>query len=74
MIRNMKALARVFQFLKVDARQSIYEQHRQIRQMFMVGHRKPWADSNEQAILSWLNSGAKTPNVEIGEEKREKQK
>ena len=58
-IREYEGLAKIFQFLKVDARQSIYEQHRQIRQMFMVGHRKPWAECNEQAILTWLNSGDK---------------
>ncbi len=69
-IQEYEGLSRIFQFLKVDAQQSIYEQHRQIRQMFMVGHRRPWAELNEEAILSWLNSGAKTPNVEIGEEKR----
>ena len=74
-IREYEGLAKIFQFLKVDARQSIYEQHRQIRQMFMVGHRKPWAECNEEAIRCWLNSGGtKTPHAEIGEEKREKQK
>src|ERR1044071_364924 len=47
-IREYEGLAKIFQFLKVDARLSIYEQHRQIRQMFMVGHRKPWAECNEE--------------------------
>jgi dTMP kinase len=68
-IREYQGLAKIFQFLKVDARQSIYEQHRQIRQMFMVEHRKPWAECNEQAVRTWLNSGTKTTNGEIREER-----
>jgi dTMP kinase len=69
-IQEYDALAKIFQFLKVDARQSIYEQHRQIRQMFMVGHGRNWAEWNCEAVLDWLRSGVKTPNVEIGEKER----
>jgi len=70
-IQEYEALSKIFQFLKVDARQSIYEQHRTIRQMFMQGHRRPWAEWNTEAVLSWLDSRARIPNVEIGEEKRQ---
>ncbi len=70
-IQEYEALAKIFQFLKVDARQSIYEQHRAIRQMFMVGHRRAWAEWNTEAVVSWLDSRARTPNVEIVEEKRQ---
>jgi dTMP kinase len=73
-IQEYEALAKIFQFLKVDARQSIYEQHRAIRQMFMVGHRREWAEWNTEAVVSWLDSGARTPNVEIVEEKRQTRK
>jgi dTMP kinase len=64
-IQEYEALAKIFQFLKVDARQSIYEQHRAIRQMFMVGQRRPWAEWNTEALLSWLDSAPKVGNVEI---------
>jgi thymidylate kinase len=70
-IQEYEALAKIFQFLKVDARQSIYEQHRAIRQMFMTGKRRPWAEWNTEAVLSWLSSRAGTPNVEP--EKKEQQ-
>jgi dTMP kinase len=65
-IQEYDALAKIFQFLKVDARQSIYEQHRAIRQMFMVGQRRPWAEWNTEAVLSWLGSMPRVGNVEIG--------
>jgi dTMP kinase len=73
-IQEYEALAKIFQFLKVDAQQSIYEQHRAIRQMFMVGHRRGWAEWNTDAVVSWLDSRVKTPNVEIVEEKRQTRK
>jgi dTMP kinase len=67
-IREYEALSKIFQFLRIDARQSIYEQHRSIRQLFMQGHRRPWAQWNTEAVLSWLESRGKTPNVEIAQE------
>ena len=73
-IEEYEALSKIFQFLKIDARQSIYEQHRAIRQMFMQGHRRHWADWNTEAVMSWLESRGKTPNVEIAEEKRKVRK
>ncbi len=69
-IHEYEALSKIFQFLRIDARQSIYEQHRSIRQIFMQGHRRNWAEWNTEAVLSWLESRGKTPNVEIGQEKR----
>ena len=73
-IQEYEALAKIFQFLKVDARQSIYQQHRAIRQMFMQGHRRPWAEWNTEAVLSWLNAGAGIPNVETRKEERTERK
>jgi dTMP kinase len=64
MIQEYEALAKIFQFLKVDGRQSIYEQHREIRKLFMVGHRRPWAEWNKEAVLAWL---ASKENIYSGE-------
>jgi len=63
-IQEYEALAKIFQFLKVDARQSIYEQHRAIRQMFMTGKRRSWTEWNTDAVLAWLSSRVGTPNAE----------
>jgi hypothetical protein len=67
-IQEYEALAKIFQFLKVDGRQSIYEQHRAIRQLFMLGHRRPWEEWNTEAVLAWL---AKRGNSENGEDRKE---
>jgi hypothetical protein len=69
-IQEYEALAKIFQFIRVDARQSIYEQHRGIRQIFMVGHRRPWAEWNMDAVMAWMAGTTRTSNVEIGEEKK----
>jgi hypothetical protein len=34
--------------------------------MFMVGQRRPWAEWNTEAVLSWLGSTPRVGNVEIG--------
>jgi len=53
-IREYDALALIFQFVKVDAEQPIYQQHQQIRQMFHQGTRHPWAERNRDAVIDWL--------------------
>ena len=53
-----------YEFLRIDARKSIYEQHRAIRQMFMAGERRPWAKWNTDAVMAWLGSRAGNANVE----------
>jgi len=68
-VQEYEALARIFQFMKVDARQSIYEQHREIRQLFMQLQRRHWGEWNTDAVLSWLKS-AGIGNVETGKDKR----
>jgi dTMP kinase len=65
-IQEYEALSKIFQFLKVDARQSIYEQHRCIRSLFTLGHRRPWAEWNTEAVLGWLGSKAGTAHVQLG--------
>jgi len=67
-IQEYEALSKIFQFLKVDARQSIYEQHREIRQKFVTAERRPWAEWNTDAVLAWLRSTTRTPNVKTGKE------
>ena len=42
-IREYESLALVFNFITVDAEQSIGEQHRQIRELFREGERRPWS-------------------------------
>ena len=71
-IQEYEALARVFQFMKVDARQSIYEQHRSVRQMFMTSERRPWAEWNTDAVLAWLSSRTGTLNGESGKDSQQK--
>jgi len=65
-IQEFEALSTIFQFLKVDARQSIWEQHREIRQKFMTAERRPWGEWNTEAVLAWLSARAGTPNGETG--------
>jgi dTMP kinase len=54
-IQEYESLALIFQFVKVDAEQSIFEQHRVIRGLYGDGNRRPWADRNREALLEWLN-------------------
>jgi thymidylate kinase len=72
-IKEYEALAKIFQFLKVDGRQSIYEQHRAIRQMFMTSKRRPWVEFNTDAVLAWLRSRVGAPNAETEEKGKAKQ-
>ena len=70
-IQEYDALSKIFQFLNVDARQSIYEQHRAIRQMFMTAERRPWSEWNTEAVLEWLSTRAGAPNGETRKEERQ---
>ena len=65
-IQEYEALAKVFQFMKVDAKQSIYEQHRTVRQLFMTAERRSWAEWNTDAVLDWLSIRTGTTNGENG--------
>jgi dTMP kinase len=70
-VQEYEALSRIFQFMKVDARQTIYEQHRAIRQLFMTAERRPWAEWNTGAVLAWLSIRAGAPNGETRKEERQ---
>lgn len=62
-IQEYESLAMIFHFLTVDAEQSIYAQHRAIRQMFQQARRRPWAEWNAEAVLEWL--ARKPPAAEV---------
>ena len=49
----------IFNMITVDAEQSIGEQHRLIRRLFLEGRERPWSDWNADAVAEWLeNAGA----------------
>jgi dTMP kinase len=53
-IREYESLALIFNFITVDAEQSIGEQHHQIRELFREGERRPWSEWNVDAVAEWL--------------------
>jgi len=53
-IREYESLALIFNFITVDAEQTIREQHRQIRGLFLDGRQRPWSDWNTDAVADWL--------------------
>ena len=53
-IREYESLALIFNFITVDAEQSIGDQHRQIRELFLNGERRPWSQWNADAVAEWL--------------------
>lgn len=65
-IQEYEALATIFRMVKVDAEQTIYEQHRQIRQLFLQGRRCAWADWNVEAVLDWLGRRPETTEAQGG--------
>jgi len=64
--QEYQALAQIFQMITVDAEQSIYEQHRGIREMFRQRTRRPWAQWNIDAMMEWLTRRLQTPEVQLG--------
>ena len=53
-IQEYEALARIFHFVRVDAEQPIFDQHRAIRGLYEGGKRRPWDQRNEKALLDWV--------------------
>src|SRR5215813_15513731 len=53
-IREYESLALIFNFITVDAEQSIGDQHRQIRCLFLEGQQRPWSNWNEDVVADWL--------------------
>ena len=55
-IREYDSLALIFNFLTVDAEQSIGDQHTEIRTLFREGERRSWSEWNVDAVAEWLVS------------------
>jgi len=53
-IREYESLALIFNMITVDAEQSIGDQHRQIRDLFLEGEKRAWSDWNADAVADWL--------------------
>ena len=53
-IREYDALSEMFNFTTIDAEQSIGDQHRQIRELFLEGQQRPWSEWNLDAVSEWL--------------------
>ena len=56
-IREYESLALIFNMITVDAEQSIGDQHRQIRELFLEGRERPWSAWNTEAVAEWLALG-----------------
>ncbi len=64
--QEYEALALIFKFITINAEQSIYEQHRSIRQLFRESQRRPWAEWNLDAVIEWLRRQLQSPEVQLG--------
>jgi len=53
-IREYESLALIFNFVTIDAEESIGSQHSRIRELFREGMRRPWSDFNLDAFTEWL--------------------
>ena len=60
-IREYESLALIFNFLTVDAEQSIGDQHLTIRRLFREGEQRTWSDRNLDAVADWLRERADAP-------------
>ena len=65
-LQEYESLALIFHFMTVDAEQSIYTQHRNLRQLFRQGMKRPWREWNADAVLEWL--ARKPPAGEVESE------
>ncbi len=65
-IHEYEQLSVIFEFVTVDAEQSIYDQHRQIRELYeQRARRRPWAEWNMEAMLDWLGRKSHSPEVQL---------
>src|SRR5438094_2932446 len=53
-IKEYESLALIFNFITVDAEQSIGDQHHQIRELFLEGRARSWSAWNADAVAEWL--------------------
>ena len=54
MITEYENLSIIFHFVKVDADQVVYRQHRQVRRIVQAAARRPWPEFSVEAISEWL--------------------
>ena len=66
-IQEYEALALIFKFVTIDAEQSIYDQHQQIRTLFQQCQRRPWADWNLKTMVDWVGLKVHIPDVRLGD-------
>ncbi len=65
-IHEYQQLAVIFEFVTVDAEQSIYDQHKMIRELFEQKRKRSWAEWNIEPVLDWLGRKLDTPEVQLG--------
>lgn len=53
-IKQYEGLSTVFQFITIDAEQSIFDQHHAIRERYLKVQRRPWTEFNAEALKEWL--------------------
>jgi dTMP kinase len=53
-IREYESLALIFNFVTVDAEQSINDQHHLLRRLFREGEQRRWSVWNTDAVAEWL--------------------
>jgi dTMP kinase len=63
--REYEALSVIFNFVKVDAEQPIYDQHMQIRQRFARLRERQWPHWNEESIVEWLRVTSANSGVAV---------
>jgi len=63
-IREYESLALIFQFITVDAEQSIHDQHQEIRKLFREGEQRSWSDWNLDAVVEWLATRGRASDVQ----------
>jgi len=53
-IREYESLALIFNFVTIDAEETIGNQHTRIRELFREGSQRPWSAFNIDAFAEWL--------------------
>ena len=53
-IKEYESLALIFNFITIDAEQSIRDQHEELRRLFRECEARPWSDWNADAVGEWL--------------------
>ena len=53
-MREYQNLSDIFRFVNVNGERPIYEQHKQVRQLFEEGRRAAWGEWNFDALAEWL--------------------